>query len=67
MKEKFGDLRIYLRYGPGDDANAAEDLADAAVEESARTCEMCGAPGEARPGGWTKTLCNGCYAPRIRA
>lgn len=53
-KEKFGGLRYYT--GPLSDlghrfVQLAEDL-------SLKTCEVCGAPGKTRPGGWIVTLCD---------
>lgn len=54
IKEKFGGLRFYIGAQP-------EDLYQAicqAEDESMRTCETCGAPGERRYGGWIKTLCD---------
>ncbi len=54
VKQKFGTLRFYL-----DGGDAAVGLAvNAAEEESARTCERCGGPGELRERrGWFATLC----------
>lgn len=54
IKEKFGGLRFY--YQGGDDeisgmVRMAESWAD-------HTCEECGKPGERRPGGWIRTLCD---------
>jgi hypothetical protein len=60
IKEKYGGLRFYYD-GCGFDAEV-----DAAEEASYETCEECGAPGEARKGGWIKTLCNECEAERRR-
>jgi hypothetical protein len=53
-KEKFGELRVYLRsYAPG-----AHDLIDAASRESRRTCQLCGCPGALRVSqGLFATLC----------
>jgi hypothetical protein len=54
IKEKFGGLRFY--YDGGDDfVDALVRMAEAWAEN---TCEVCGAPGEARGGGWIKTLCD---------
>jgi hypothetical protein len=66
VKEKFGELRIYVSTSDKVWPKAlkiiaeAEDLAD-------HTCEYCGMPGEIRthyPDGeirnWIKTLCNTC-------
>jgi hypothetical protein len=55
IKEKFGELRIYLdtplpnMYAWG--------VVDFAEEMSRVTCEVCGAPGETITKGWHKTLC----------
>ena len=56
VKEKFGTLRFY--YNGGDDyIDGAVSMAEAM---SAVTCETCAEPGEVRPGGWIKTLCDEC-------
>lgn len=67
IKEKFGELRVYLAYEIDLDAknanaryDAACDLVDAAEAASARICEDCGQPGVARGGYWIRTLCDGC-------
>lgn len=54
IKEKFGGLRFY--YEGGDEyvrglVSMAEAWADA-------SCEVCGAPGTRRHGGWVRTLCD---------
>lgn len=54
VKEKFGALRFYIREG----TEAMFRRIARAEEESARTCEICGAPGYQREGGWIKTLCD---------
>lgn len=60
VKEKFGTLRFYM--GIGHDAiNAAIDRAE---QESAVTCESCGAPGIRRSGGWIQVLCDEHEAER---
>jgi hypothetical protein len=46
------------RYKAEDDA--ARALVHAAEQESARTCEACGNPGEPRDRAWIKTLCDDC-------
>ncbi len=52
-KEKFGTLRFYM--------STSTDEMDAAIreaeDESARTCEDCGAPGKLTGKGWVKTAC----------
>lgn len=54
IKEKFGGLRFY--YDGGDEVisgmvRMAESWAD-------KSCEVCGAPGTRRSGGWIRTLCD---------
>lgn len=69
VKEKFGELRFYFYFGenaelPGVRLTAAYAAIDALERESGTVCEECGAPGEARPGGWVKTLCTRCAVAR---
>lgn len=53
VKEKFGGLRFYV-----DNATPAHDqLIRFAEMMASRTCEDCGAPGQAYPFGWVRTLC----------
>jgi hypothetical protein len=54
VKEKYGGLRFYV-YGATEEVYNYIDFAEAM---SMRTCEECGAPGEPRSDGWTKTLCD---------
>lgn len=56
VKEKFGGLRFYMTW----ETKEIDDLIDEAEEKSYKTCEDCGAPGETRPGGWIRTLCDDC-------
>lgn len=56
VKEKYGSVKVEL--GAGDEKMFAR--LDRAVEESLRTCEQCGKPGELRPGVWWKTRCETC-------
>jgi hypothetical protein len=58
VKEKFGALRFYVQAG----SDAIFDLIDKAEDESSRTCEMCGEPGELRGVGWVSTMCDKCWA-----
>jgi hypothetical protein len=58
VKEKYGGLRFYVQAG----SDAIFDLIDAAEEESLKTCEMCGEPGELRGVGWVSTMCDKCWA-----
>lgn len=54
IKEKFGGLRFYI--------DAADDYTYGAInmaeQVASRTCEVCGAPGTRRSGGWIRTLCD---------
>ncbi|MFD9216247.1 hypothetical protein ACFVY9_24735 [Streptomyces sp. NPDC059544] len=66
VQEKFGTLRIQLPNGPAAHRHDAQELLTAAQEESAATCEFCGAPGHPRrrgesPTGWIKTVCDSCH------
>jgi len=61
VKEKFGGLRFYCEGPPSLAVDTAIQLAE---EESYSTCENCGAPSEARTGGWVQTLCDACNAKR---
>lgn len=54
VKEKYGTLRFY--YTGGDDY--VDGVVSMAETISAKTCEVCGAPGTLREGGWLKTLCD---------
>lgn len=64
VKEKWGGLRIYLRYPlsePGEASElpvACEPILEAAEAKSMLTCEFCGQPGVRRDSGWIKTLCD---------
>jgi hypothetical protein len=67
VKEKFGTLRFYVRDEDGDRklppaiSEAVHAAIRVAFEESARTCEHCGAAGSTRGvGGWYLTLCPPC-------
>lgn len=55
VKEKFGGLRFYVNCR--NDAAIRQRIGTAA-QESFRTCEICGQPGELREGSWIKTLCD---------
>ena len=61
VKEKFATIRIYWSSDRGltDAMNAAVDEAiELAEARSARTCEICGAPGrQFKFGGWVKSVC----------
>lgn len=55
VKEKFGGLRFYVEREPLE----VRRLIYAAMDESERTCEVCGETGEpvTRASGWRNTLC----------
>lgn len=55
VKEKFGTLRFYMALGQTDEMTAVIREAE---EESARTCERCGAPGSRRGRNYIATLCD---------
>jgi len=53
VKEKYGTLRFYVD-------NATDEhhkIIDHYEHLSAKTCEVCGAEGKIRTGGWIRTLC----------
>jgi hypothetical protein len=54
VKEKYGTLRLY--YTGGDEY--VDGVVSMAEAISARTCEVCGAPGELCEGSWLRTLCD---------
>lgn len=55
VKEKFGELRFYLADEAPDEVLATINTAK---EESQRTCQECGRPGQVRDiGSWLSTLC----------
>lgn len=61
VKEKFGSLRFYadaVFYGP------INDLISKAEKDSESICEICGAPGKIKSGGWLKALCDSCDTKR---
>jgi hypothetical protein len=56
VKEKFGNLRVYLdHYTP-----EAEKITKFAEDESETTCEVCGKKGILITGGWYKVRCSLC-------
>jgi hypothetical protein len=61
VKEKFGLLRAYgdpLGDATPEQCDRLYEFLDAAEEESATVCELCGAPGASTTGGgWIKTYC----------
>ena len=54
VKEKFGGLRFY--HDGGDDM--VDGMVRMAESWAAHSCEVCGAPGKSREGGWIRTLCD---------
>ena len=54
VKEKFGGLRFY--YSGGD--TFCDGVISMAESMAYLTCEECGTPGETRPGGWVRVLCD---------
>lgn len=60
IKEKFGGLRFYY---VGGDARI-RGMVQMAEAWADRACEVCGAPGIPRTGGWIKTLCDTHEAER---
>jgi hypothetical protein len=59
VKEKYGTLAYFIDVG----TDEMHEAIGAACEESAVTCEACGAPGKERGGGWIQTLCDACHKP----
>jgi hypothetical protein len=58
VKEKFGGLRFYINTG----SDEIFDRISKAEEDSYKTCEKCGKPGELRNDiGWYRTLCDEEY------
>lgn len=59
VKEKFGDLRFYMNTIPKEIYEEAYHYISEAEEKSAKTCEVCGAPGKlGTTRGWCSTLCD---------
>lgn len=57
IKEKYGTLRMY-----SDGGDAYTDGIIAMAEAmSGVTCELCGAPGKLKGGGWLTTRCDKCH------
>lgn len=56
IKQKFGTLRFYC-HATDRDGRVGRIIA-AAEWVSGSVCEVCGAPGSVRPGGWIRTLCD---------
>jgi hypothetical protein len=60
VKEKLGGLRYYMVGVHDSVAPEVYKLVRQAEEESYRTCERCGRPGELRRFAWLRTLCTEC-------
>jgi len=56
IKQKFGELRIYL----SDYSGGLEEITEAATMKSKTVCEVCGAPGIQRGKDLVFTLCDSC-------
>jgi hypothetical protein len=54
VKEKFGELRVYVNHKTEEISRAIGQ----AQLESVVTCEICGQPGQLRESDWIKTLCD---------
>ena len=70
VKEKFGVLRLYCDFSiklPSETTAKGYDVVRIAEERSEVTCEYCGAPGELRHSGWSKTLCDSCHQEHLAA
>jgi hypothetical protein len=64
VKEKFGELRFYIRHG----SREMFEVIEMAERASRRTCEFCGADGRPRDDlGWVKTACDACLAKAVKA
>lgn len=63
VKEKFGQLRIYVT-SASDEMYVSEDVYAKIAEierRSGRICETCGAPSTLQNrGGWVKSICDPC-------
>jgi hypothetical protein len=66
VKEKWGTLRFYADMADGNKwlYAVARHLINVAEDRSSFTCEICGAWGTRRDGGWIKILCDKCYEKR---
>jgi hypothetical protein len=58
VKEKFGDLRIYLN----DSAAGVDEIIEGARRKAAQTCELCGDTGKKQmtSSEWLMVLCDRC-------
>ena len=74
IKEKFGTLRMYIRYGEEECTDlkrmVVHHIIQTGEEESYYICEMCGSRRKVSlrtPGFWMKVLCDSCYKKREQA
>ncbi|MCK9597110.1 hypothetical protein M0R19_08055 [Candidatus Pacearchaeota archaeon] len=60
VKEKFGELRIYIESVNEETREIIRSIINEAEIKANKTCECCGKPGKLRQSGWWKTLCDDC-------
>ena len=66
IKEKYGELRIYILHDSFQNPGHVEELIRSAENESSRTCEECGRPGTLHTvHGWDTTLCEECASKKV--
>ena len=58
IKEKFGALRVYTYGINADTSDEVRAIINKYESLSLTVCEVCGAPGQLRTGGWLKVLCD---------
>jgi hypothetical protein len=63
VKEKYGSLRFYINGVPIALDKEVYAAINEAEDESYKTCESCGKPGEPNDRGWISTLCPECRKP----
>jgi len=56
IKEKFGELRVYV---VGESESMSHKI-NFAERMASCTCELCGSPGRIRSGGWIQCRCDKC-------
>jgi hypothetical protein len=66
LKEKFGAVRVHIATTSGPAEPDVRRLVLSVEEQSATTCEFCGATGRRRrrgdaPHGWIKAVCDPCH------
>jgi len=59
IKEKFGQLRVYVGGHKGLNPSVVEEIANA-ERKSSETCESCGKPGSIRREAWIHVACDEC-------